>query len=421
MSRYFQGWCLVGAVLLAGCGKKSGDNSRPALDETAMQVVRANNQFAIKLYTELHEQPGNLVISPYGGSVSMGLLLAGADGATRDEILKALGVTSKQEQQFHNGQGALRRWLAGSDESVDDQLDVAAAVFIQTESDLLKSFWRMAETDYGGKPQIVDFGMQPATARKVINDWGTEKSRGKLGELVAPDDITADTRLILTNAAYFKGAWRHSFAEANTKKAPFHVSGEQVVEADLMHKTDHCGYWKDDNARLLVLPYRDRFSMILLLSDDKDGLGALEQQLDIDLVSRSIDKAVANVVEVPIWIPRFKFENVHDLKPALQAMGVAFGVDPKTADLSRIDGEQPGTSRLVDRLYVSRARQRAIVEVNEDGTQAAAATTTGLTTTDKGPKDAPQFRADHPFLFLIRENETGLILFMGRVVDPTQN
>jgi serine protease inhibitor len=420
MPYYFQGWCLICAVVLVGCGKKSGDNTRPPLEQTAMQIVRPNNQFAIKLYAELHEQPGNLVISPYGGSVSMGLLLAGADGGTRDEILKALAVTSKQEQQFHNGQGALRRWLAGSDESVGDQLDVAAAVFIQSESDLLKSFWRMAETDYGGKPQIVDFGMQPATARKVINDWGAEKSRGKLGELVAPDDITSETRLILANAAYFKGAWQHSFPAADTKKAPFHVSGEQVVEVDMMHKTDRCGYWKDDKERLLVMPYRDRFSMIFLLSDDKDGLRLLEEQLDLDLVSTSIDKAVANVVEVPIWIPRFKFENVHDLKPALEAVGIASAFDPKAADLSRIDGERPGASRLVDRLYLSRARQRAIVEVNEEGTEAAAVTTTDATT-DKGPKNPPQFRADHPFLFLIRENETGLILFMGRVVDPTQS
>jgi serpin B len=165
----------------------------------------------------------------------------------------------------------------------------------------------------------------------------------------------------------------------------------------------------------------DELSMALLLPDDRGGLGALEERLDSVSLARWLAAATENKVRLPVSIPRFRFEDSHDLETPLKRLGMLTAFDPTAADLSRIDGVRPTPANAGDRLFVDRIRQRAVIEVNEEGTEAAAVTTISKTETSKAPRDAPSFRADHPFLFIIRENSTGLILFLGRVADPLAN
>jgi serpin B len=313
----------------------------------------------------------------------------------------------------------LQRWLSGGGAG-GEQLDVAAAIFIQRDTDVLKDFLILLETQYQSEANVVDFANQPATARKVINDWAAEKTRGKIKTVVAPDDISAQTRVMLASAVYFKGAWEHAFERDQTEKQPFYVSAEKTVDCELMHQREEFGYTHQDGVRVLAMPYRGReLSMIWILPDEKFGLSAVEDRLDDETLTRWIAAASENTLEVPVWLPKFKFESGHDLESTLVKLGVKTAFDPNEADLSRIDGVRP-TSAGAGRLYVDQIWQQAMVDVNEEGTEAAAVTIEAkAAATEEGPADPPRFRADHPFLFLIRENANGLILFLGRVTDPT--
>lgn len=415
-----QGWGVVfGLLLAAGCGKESGPAARPPLGEVHREVVAPINSLALKTYAGLRNRPGNRVVSPYGLSLSLTMLLSGADGPTRDELLALLGTTAKQEPELHVSQGELLRWLTGG-RAGDEQLDIGAAIFIQRDTDVLKDFLKLLETHYQSEAKVVDFANQPATARKVINDWAAEETNGKINTVVSPDDITSQTRVMLASAVYFKGAWEHAFERSRTEKQPFYVSAEETVDCQLMRQTEEFGYAHQDGVRVLVMPYRGgELSMAVVLPDEKDGLRQVEERLDEETLSGWIAAAEKNLVRVPVWLPRFKFENGHDLESTLVQLGVKTAFDPAEADLSRIDGVRP-TSAGAGRLFVDQIWQQALIEVNEEGTEAAAVTGIAAAKEEKGPSNPPRFRADHPFLFLIRENANGLILFLGRVVDPSK-
>jgi serpin B len=259
---------------------------------------------------------------------------------------------------------------------------------------------------------------QPATARKTINDWAADVTNNKITEVISPDTINEQTRLMLTNAVYFKGEWAHAFDVEDTSPEKFFLTPDKSIEVPMMSQRGEFGYAHADGVRVLVMPYRgDELSMVCILPDKKDGLAELESRLDGKTLSQWTASAVGNTVELPVEIPKFKFENAHDLEPALAAMGITAAFDSATADFSRIDGVKP-VAGAVNRLFVDQVFQNALIDVNEEGTEAAAVTTMTVTES-KEVREAPRFRADHPFLFLIQENETGLILFIGRVVDPS--
>jgi serpin B len=409
------------AILMPGCGKKSSRGTLPTLDEEHRRAIAANNELGLKLFHELRATSGNFSVSPYGVSAALSMLLAGAGGGTRDELYAVLDTSARFEPQFHEAQGELTRWLTPDDRMPrPDHLSFSNAIFIQHDHDMLKPFLKILKDHYRAEPQGVDFIARPATARKVINDWAAEKTRNQIKEVISPDDITPQTRLILANSIYFKGAWEQAFKTERTRKESFHVAPDQTVDVDMMHQSAKFGYSHQDGVRVLVMPYRgEQWSMVVVLPDTTDGLGEMEERVDHEALTRWIAAAEKNVIEVPVWLPRFRFDSGHDLKPALRQIGVTKAFDPGEADFSRIEGKR-GSRDTVGRLFVDSIRQRAMIEVNEEGTEAAAVTTINMKKSEM-PENAPRFRADHPFLFLIRENESGLILFLGRVVDPTKN
>jgi serpin B len=417
----FHGWCLFGvALLLAGCDDDLSSVVPPAINETHRQIVEQSNRLALELYSDLRKKPGNLVLSPYGASASLAMLLPGADGPTRKELQNVLAVSANEVHTFHAAQGDLLRWLSTADDSRPIRLDIAGAVFTQQDHDPLLDFKNLLKTHYKAQPHLVDFVSQPATARKVINDWAAEKTRGRIGEVVAPDEVNPQTRLVLASAVYFKGPWEHAFEASHTQPESFSLTADMKVDVPMMHQSRKFAYAQEDGVRVLIMPYRGHeLSMVLVLPDKIDGLGALEEKLDVAALSRWLNSAAKDFVHLPVSIPRFTFDDSHDFEATFKRLGMLTMFDPTAADLSRIDGVRPTAANAGDRLFVDRIRQRAMIEVNEEGTEAAAVTTS-TTETSKAPRDAPSFRADHPFLFLIRENSTGLILFLGRVVDPTK-
>ena len=416
-----QGGCLSAiALAIAGCNAEPSSVPRPAINQPHSQIIERSNKLALDIYGELRKSPGNLVLSPYGVSASLAMLLAGADGPTRKEIHTALDISFNEEHAFHAAQGELLRWLSSDDDRRSHRLNIASAIFTQHDQDPLIAFVKLLETHYAAQPHLVDFVSQPATARKVINDWAAEKTRDKISEVVAPEEVSSQSRLVLASAVYFKGQWEQAFDPSRTKPAAFYLSADDKLDAPMMHQNQKFAFVQVDGARVLIMPYRgDELSMALVLPDKNDGLGAIEEQLDVAVLTRWLDSAAKNVVRLPVSIPKFKFDDSHDLEAAFKRLGMLTVFDPTAADFSRIDGVRPTAANAGDRLFVDRIRQRAMIDVNEEGTEAAAVTTT-TTETSKASRDAPSFRADHPFLFLIRENSTGLILFLGRVVDPSK-
>jgi serpin B len=418
----FHGWFLLAVVfLIAGCKDEPVSVPQPEINETHRQIIEQSKKLALALYSDLRKNPGNQVLSPYGVSASLAMLLSGADGATRKEIHTVLGISFNEEHAFHAAQGDLLRWLSADDAARSHRLDIASAIFTQHDQDPLIAFVKLLETHYAAQPHLVDFVSQPATARKVINDWAAEKTRDKIDEVVAPDEVNTQTRLVLASAVYFKGQWEQAFDPSRTEPAAFHLSTDKKIDVPMMHESQEFAYAHVDGVRVLIMPYRgNELSMALVLPEEKDGLSALEEKLDAAALSRWLDAAAKNVVRLPVSIPKFKFDDSQDLEAGLKRMGMLTAFDPTAADMSRIDGVRPTAANAGDRLFVDRIRQRAMIEVNEEGTEAAAVTTISKTETSKEPRGAPSFRADHPFLFLIRENSTGLILFLGRVVDPSK-
>jgi serpin B len=362
----FHGWILLCvALLVVGCKDEPPVVVRPTINETHSQIVEQNNKLALDLYGDLRNTPGNLVVSPYGVSTALSMLLAGADGLTRKEILTVLGISANEEHRLHAAQGELLRWLSAADHARPHRLDIASGVFTQRDHDPLPIFVNLLETHYAARPQLVDFVEQSATARKVINDWAAEKTRDKIREIVSSDEVTSQTRLVLANAAYFKGEWEHAFKPSRTEPAPFLVSADKKIDVPTMNQSERFAYAHQDEVRVLIMPYLgDELSMAFILPDEENGLEALEERIDNETLSRWLAAAAKNVVRLPVSIPRFKSENGHDLEAALKRLGILTAFDPTAADLSRIDGVRPTAANAGDRLFVDRIRQRAMIEVN---------------------------------------------------------
>ena len=288
------------------------------------------------------------------------------------------------------------------------ELRVANALWGQKDYEFLKPFIRLGEKQYGGKLQSVDFTGATEKARRTINSWVEKQTNDMIKDLIGPGTLDAMTRLVLTNAVYFKGNWASQFEEDQTRDEPFTLLSGGKVQVPMMNQKAEFGYTETDKLQVLEMPYvGEELSMAILLPKKMDGLGQLEEDLSAEALTRWL--AGTRKRDVIVTIPKFKMTHKFSLESVLRAMGMTDAFS-QAADFSGMTGRRD--------LFLSAVIHQAYVDVNEEGTEAAAATGGVMTLTSMMPDRVPVFRADHPFLFLIRDKTSGSILFFGRVTNP---
>jgi len=381
---------------------------KPSANADRTAVTEGNNVFAAALYGRLRHQSGNLFFSPESISTALAMAYAGARSSTASEMAKTLHFTLPPDK-LHPAMGARLRDLNAAHEGY--QLSVANALWAQQGYTFLDDFLSLLKTDYGAGLNQVNFKGATEAARLTINQWVEQKTQDKIKDLLQPGALRSDTRLVLTNAIYFKGDWETQFDKTQTKSEDFHLSPAQAATAPLMHREGRFSYFDGGTFQILEIPYKSKeLSMIVFLPKDASGLSALEQSLTGSNLQQWLGK-LASVPKVIVTMPKFKMTQQFELGSTLSAMGMPQAFSG-SADFSGMTGHRD--------FAISEVIHKAYVDVNEEGTEAAAATAVTMRAlairAPEGPP--PVFRADHPFVFMIRDNRSASILFMGRMADP---
>ena len=368
--------------------------------------LEGNTSFALNLYGKVKEAEGNLFFSPYSISTALAMTYAGARGNTEKQMAEVLHFTL-DPKQLHPAFARVEAQLNAVQERGDIELSVANALWSQKDYAFLKEFLDLTKKHYGAVLNLVDFKTACEAVRKKINAWVEEKTKSKIKDLIKPGILNPLTRLVLTNAIYFKGNWESQFKKHKTKEAPFWLAPGKSIKVPIMTQKHEFHYMENSNLQMLALPYvGNDLSMIVLLPKEVGGLAQIEAALNAGNLTTWMD--LLKEREILVFLPKFKITSQFSLGKTLTSMGMSDAFTGK-ADFSGMTGKKD--------LYISSVIHKAFVDVNEEGTEAAAATavTMGLLSM---PAPPPVFRADHPFIFLIRHNPSESILFLGRVVNP---
>jgi serine protease inhibitor len=381
------------------------------------EIAQANTAFAADLYQREHTKAGNLFFSPYSISTALAMTYAGTRGQTANEMAQVLHFTLPQAQ-VPAAFASLTERLNAVATNKQATLDIANSLWCQKNFPFTDAFLKLTRDSFGAEARSVDFVANTEGARQEINSWISKKTQDKIQDLLQRGQISTDTRLVLCDAVYFKGKWQSQFDAKATRPEPFFTAPSQQVQTTLMFQSLRLRSRQFDNFSLFSLPYgattdtnQPSVSMVVLLPREVDGLAALEAQLNAANLGQWLASAdAAPEVKSELYLPRFKLNCRLDLAKDLAAMGMpaAFG---SSADFSGMNGQR--------NLTLSQVVHQAVIDVNEEGTEAAAATAVGVSALAVR-RPNPVFRVDHPFIFLIRENQTGSLLFLGRVVDPTK-
>lgn len=377
-------------------------------------LVGGNSAFAFDLYQVLREErEGNLFYSPYSISLALAMTYAGARGETERQMADALRFSLPQDR-LHPAFNALDQELARRGEGAEGKdgqgfrLNVANAIWGQAGYQFLAGFLDTLAENYGAGLRILDFKADPEAARVTINDWVSDQTEGRIKDLIPPGLINPLTRLVLTNAIYFNAAWSEPFEEGATQDDTFHLLDGGQVSVPMMRQTESFGYAAGEGYQVVELPYDGReLSMVILLPE----AGAFEA-FESSLNAGQVDAALSDLSyrQVSLTMPKFEVESDFSLAQALAAMGMpdAFSSD---ADFSGMTGERD--------LFIADVVHKAFVSVDEAGTEAAAATAVVMELTSAAPEEPIRVTIDRPFILFIRDIETGGILFVGRVADPS--
>jgi len=370
-------------------------------------VVDSNNQFAIDLYRKVNAQDAgkNIFVSPFSVSTALAMTFEGSSNKTRTQMAGVLHLDMPDAVRQSGFSALLAETSAGPGKHY--KLDVANALWGQKGYIFEAPFLKATGKYYGGALKSVDFADNTEGARVEINTWVEDHTAKMIRDLIPQGAINPQTPLVLTNAIYFKGTWASQFKLIFTKDEPFNVSKTVKVQTPMMKQSGHFRFIKENGVAAIELPYADDdLSMIAILPDgDIDKMGeslSLEkiQQLGVDMFSQDVD----------VYLPRFKMEASYGLGPILSEMGMPDAFSERDADFSGMTGRP--------NLYISKVIHKARVEVNEEGSEAAAATAVIMAPKSYHVEVKEVFRADRPFLFIIVHNKTGAILFMGRLSNP---
>ena len=418
---------LIAIVLLFGlidCGCVTNTQpSRPVVPipvvpiPKAEPIIEANNQFALDFYANLKDKKEgeNIFFSPYSISTAMAMLYEGARNETAKEIQSVFHFPEDQSvrrSSFAVANSYLNRGGMPYD------LNTANALWVEKSFSLQDAFKATLMEFYMGEAFAVDFKGAAEKERKRINQWVENNTMGKIKDLLPENSLSTYTRLVLTNAIYFKGKWEKPFEKRETKDEDFWLNESQKETVPMMSKTDSFNYAETERLQVLEMAYEGGdLSMLILLPKGKtqEDLKSLEESLtaeNMNLYRESLENT-----EVEVFIPRFTFERGYNLKENLTEMGMPLAFDSQGQEQ---DNGFSGISKEQKLLYVEGVFHKAFVNVDEEGTVAAAATGVVMEKGLKLKSYPPVFKADHPFLFLIQERTTGYTLFMGKVANPVQ-
>jgi serpin B len=370
-------------------------------------VVQGNTKFALDLYAQLRGDKGSLFLSPYSISSALAMTYAGAREKTAEEMKTVL--TFPDEDKLNAGFRALNEEINGEpNKKRGYKLTVANSLWGQKGYPWNADFLGTTKKFYGAGLQEVDFRTDTEKARVTINEWVEKQTADKIKDLLAKGIITPDTRLVLTNAIYFKGDWASQFKKDRTQDKQFKMDGGKMAKVPMMHQTGKYAYGEDAAVQVLKMPYAGKeLEMVVILPKKVDGLPDVEKSLTPDKLKGWITATRDDRIDV--GLPKFKLETQFQLKDALMKMGMPLAFDEEKANFTGMASKE--------QLYISAVVHKAFVEVNEEGTEAAAATGVVIAT-PTSVQLHPSFIADHPFLFLIRDSRNGSILFLGRYIGP---
>jgi len=419
--------CFVEAIAMKAIGKIAGGQcalilvfggmvllsigSSPPLTETqpvsadTKAVGEGNCKFTLNLFSTLPQSGANQVISPLSVSSVFAIAYEGARGPTKEQIASVL--------QFPTNQASLQDGMAGvlsrltNMNSSDVELKVRNGLWSLRGYQIAPGFMDLCRGKYGTDIDFADFRTSARASSSRINAWAEQNTKGKIRNLFAPDSITSDTRLVLANAVYFKGKWASQFDKGKTRTKPFWVNPERPVQVPTMAQKSVFLYFSNDSAQIIELPYRgSELSMIVLLPQGKGGLTRLEAELTLNTFTNWIDRMYR--ADVDVLLPKFRIDSRFSLGQSLASLGVRDAFDEARANFSGITSDRP--------FFISSVEHGAVIEVDEEGTVAAAATGASFGCAAK-PMPAI-FHADHPFLFIIFDRPTRMVLFVGRVANP---
>jgi len=370
----------------------------------AATLAAGNTHFALDLYARLSAgNESNLFFSPHSISTALAMTSAGARGETAEQMAQTLHLTLPVEA-LHAAFGELDDALKSAMDDRAVLLATANRLWGRAGEPFLPAYLELVKRHYGGGFQAVDFGPGREHTRLLINDWVSQQTLGRIDELLQPGDLDPATVLVLTNAIYFKGTWQTPFDPQYTRPHRFHLADGATVETPMMWGMVDCAYHRSDLLEAVELPYDgDRLGMVILLPREVDGLAAVEAAL----TAAELDRWIAGMkpASMSVALPRFEFESRFDLSRTLAEMGMPLAFSGG-ADFTGMHGRGG--------IWIDTVIHQANITVNEEGSEAAAATAVIVT-----KSGGWTFRADHPFLFLIRDRATGAVLFMGRVTNPS--
>jgi serpin B len=380
-----------------------------SIDKTLL--VKGNSDFAFDLYQDLRENDGNLFYSPHSISLALAMTYAGARGETAQQMADTLHFSLSQDNlhpAFNSldielgkrGQGA-----QGKDEE-GFRLNIVNAIWGQKDYGFLPAFLDVLAENYGAGLRIVDFINETEKSRVNINDWVSDQTEGRIEDLIPQGAIDAATRLVLTNAIYFNAAWKYPFDEDRTVDGPFYLlDGGQII-VPMMSQAGSFGYTEGEGYQAVELLYDgSELSMVILLPETGQ-FEAFEEVLQVELVNSIIGAMQNN--QVTLTMPQFEFDSDFSLKDTLAGMGMPIPFSG-AADFSGMTGSPD--------LYIDEVLHKAFVSVDEAGTEAAAATAVVMRESAM-PGQPVEVTIDSPFIFFIRDIETGAVLFVGRVLNP---
>ena len=399
------------AVLFMGSGCTKARMAKPdqaVLDAFDITLVEKTNDFGFNLYKNLARENENIMISPVSVSLAMAMVYNGANGATREDMARALNVQGLELDRLNKNNLALLYYLTSADPELT--VNIANSIWMLEDFKFSEAFVATVKNDYQAEAKKLDFA-DPKSA-DVINKWVDDKTRGTIDQIVTPP-IDSQTIMFLINAVYFKGSWTSPFETELTSEQAFNLVDGQTVTVPTMYQSGSFDYLKSSGFQALRLPYGEdeQMAMVLFLPDQNTSLSEFQNQLNQDNWSNW--QAHFEAKAGTLMLPKFTMEYEKSLNQVLAELGMGIAFEPGKADFSGL------AAAAADDIYISNVKHKTFIEVDETGTEAAAVTSVEVGTTSMPAYDF-ELNFDRPFFYAIEDSETGAIVFMGAVLDPSK-